>query len=1117
MPETRRVVRVFISSTFRDMQAERDELVKRVFPQLRRLCESRGVTWGEVDLRWGITDEQAAEDGVLPICLAEIDRCRPYFIGLIGERYGWVPDSIQPELVDRYPWLTKYADRSITELEIVWGVLDPPEGVNKALFYFRDPSRRLQSREEPGSGDNSRRLEGLKSRIRAAGSTVREGYETPNRLGELVLRDMSAIIDEQFPPGSTPNALDREAALHDSFVMSRTRVYVGRSDYFVALDHFITSDDAGMIVVGEPGSGKSALLANWTLDRRGRYPDETVIAHFTGSSSQSTDLSATLWRLLGEFKRHFAIEQEIPTEPDQLTTVFANWLTIAAAHGRLVLVIDAIDQLEGSGKALDLAWLPTTPPPGVRVIVSTLAGRTHEELVGRRWAELDVQPLDARERTHLIRAYLDQYTKSLSGEIGDQIVRSTATGNPLYLRVLLEELRLFGEHERLRERVAHYLRAPSADELYQLVLARWEQDYEADTDLVGEALSLIWASRRGLSEAELLDLLGDGDQPLAHALWSPLYLAVEPALVNRSGLLGFSHRYLSDAVRDAYIPTQQHQERVHVRLAKYFEPREAGMRKLDELPWQLTRAKAWDEVADLLCDLPFLAALWDHDRFDVLAYWAAIEDHSSRRLATAYRSVTENLHDHDPSDLMNLGFLLKHAPGLQSVVKGRTATDLISIQIKLWDYLVDRYRGSDHPVYYVNALMQLALANRDAGNDDRALELLRDQERTCREGGRREGLRDSLGNQAAIRRRRGELGAALQLLTEAELITRELGDEANLAVLIGNRANILKDGGNLQAALELDKEEERLCRRFGDMSGLERSLRKQAALLKQLGDVDGSLGLLREQASVCRALGFREALVQSLHEQSQILLARGEFNAAWPILQESERLSRAYELKDSLAAALGNQAGILMHRGDFATAAKLLEEDLRILRELKATEFLPACLGNLAQATRYLGNPDVALRLHEEEESICRELGDRRGLQRSLGNRALILRERDPDGALRLLREQEEICHDLGEKVGLAASLNHQGLIRKGRGERKAAMDLFRAAAQAGDDAGDINTRVSALGNQASLLSEDVNRSREALDIAQEAYDLAIAHGFTRLGTRMAELINLIGRGTDNE
>ena len=85
-------LRVFISSPFRDMHAEREELVKQVFPQLRKLCEQRGVIWSDVDLRWGIADEQKAEGHALPICVAEIDRCRPYFIGLLGEGCGprWI-------------------------------------------------------------------------------------------------------------------------------------------------------------------------------------------------------------------------------------------------------------------------------------------------------------------------------------------------------------------------------------------------------------------------------------------------------------------------------------------------------------------------------------------------------------------------------------------------------------------------------------------------------------------------------------------------------------------------------------------------------------------------------------------------------------------------------------------------------------------------------------------------------------------------------------------------------------------------------------------------------------------------------------------------------------------
>jgi hypothetical protein len=38
-----RQIRVFVSSTFRDMQAERNHLVKFIFPQLRNLCQQKNL------------------------------------------------------------------------------------------------------------------------------------------------------------------------------------------------------------------------------------------------------------------------------------------------------------------------------------------------------------------------------------------------------------------------------------------------------------------------------------------------------------------------------------------------------------------------------------------------------------------------------------------------------------------------------------------------------------------------------------------------------------------------------------------------------------------------------------------------------------------------------------------------------------------------------------------------------------------------------------------------------------------------------------------------------------------------------------------------------------------
>jgi len=41
-----------------------------------------------VDLSCGVTDEEAKQGKVLELCLDEIERCRPFFVCLLRERFG---------------------------------------------------------------------------------------------------------------------------------------------------------------------------------------------------------------------------------------------------------------------------------------------------------------------------------------------------------------------------------------------------------------------------------------------------------------------------------------------------------------------------------------------------------------------------------------------------------------------------------------------------------------------------------------------------------------------------------------------------------------------------------------------------------------------------------------------------------------------------------------------------------------------------------------------------------------------------------------------------------------------------------------------------------------------
>ena len=92
----RLIFRVFVSSTFTDMKTERRILQEKVFPKLKAFCSSRGASFQDVDLRWGVNEESQLNQATMDICFSEIARCqklstKPNFIILLGDKYGWQP------------------------------------------------------------------------------------------------------------------------------------------------------------------------------------------------------------------------------------------------------------------------------------------------------------------------------------------------------------------------------------------------------------------------------------------------------------------------------------------------------------------------------------------------------------------------------------------------------------------------------------------------------------------------------------------------------------------------------------------------------------------------------------------------------------------------------------------------------------------------------------------------------------------------------------------------------------------------------------------------------------------------------------------------------------------
>ena len=983
---SQRTVRIFLSSTFRDFGEERDLLVRRVFPTLRAKLKDRFVDLIDVDLRWGITIEEAERGEVLPICLNEIDRARPYFVGMLGERYGWIPpsESYASELLERQPWLSNHqGGKSVTELEILHGVLNNPSMAGRAYFYFRSRNyAKIKAGDYlPASTEDRSRQDELKSRIRESGFPVTR-YRNPEALARRLERDLWKLLNTEFPASSVPDAHERENRRHDAYAAPRRRLYMGASHYLQAIDQAVSEGQQRVLIEGASGGGKSALLANWLAQRCLQHPKELVFQHYLAASADASDPEQIVRRLLESIRRSTGSKDDIPASPQQLFDSIPAWLAQASSHAekngtRCIVVIDAIN---GLTSLRDLRWWPQDIPPHMHFIVSCLDGEVQKTLRRKgEWFSIQVEPLQPDDCDTLLVTYLQRYNKTLSVELKQRALAHPLSGNPLFLRTLAEELRLFGVHEELATRLEGYLASSSVEELFIRVLARIEEDFPPET--VRQTMCAVWASRSGLREEEILGLCG-----LVQATWAPLRHALDEMLLDAMGHIGFAHDYMRQAVQLRYLSNVNTQHETHLLLARWFADRETDARRVHEEPFQWQKAQAWTSLRDCVLNAQMFVAISKHaGTQELLGYWLRLKKSLGLELEPTYASVWSNWKEHSSE-----ADFLQVAMKMQRFLAYAGCTGSFALEASQQGLSLSREKNGESHKETLELMNRMAILLKSRGDFEQAESIYLQAIDLLQQAGRKGESR-----LAMVMVNLAELSRARGLLEKAETIARQalaLQEKAkgpwhmSTWLAINNLASILRARGTYKEAVELHTRALRIVRRRRGFEHKDTSIS-----LNNLGSLFQTLGQKTEAEKAFRsALKIREKLLG----QDHIMTSTVRNNLALQLkltgkLDEAEVLFRQVlaSLERQLTpghANLGtcahNLGSLLLDKGNLIEAGQWLDQALAIRQEKlgNAHADVASTLNVQAKLRQALGLNDEALSMRTQALAILqKKLGDK--------------------------------------------------------------------------------------------------------------------------------------------
>jgi tetratricopeptide (TPR) repeat protein len=608
-----------------------------------------GVLFELVDLRWGITDEEARTDELLDICLSEAEACT-ILVCLIGSRYGWVPPQRSAVVRAGRPWLTEGRDWSISELE-VRAAVRRPTGAPEGLIFVRS---NIEERDP--------RVDRL---VDFARESFPNGVHQFASAADLVLQATDRLLELVGRATGTPpfSGVARRQRRQQTLERHLAEVIVGREDDLARLRAAVAESTEPIAVTGAPGVGKTAVLAALVQEHR-NSPGRPVVASFVDAQRGAGELDRLLTQLDVELAALPLISPLPDVDEDQVaprasTEVLAERLTrrldAAERCGGVLLVIDGAQHLSGGkDELLPLWWLPQSVGPNVQLVISTSPGPSQDETVRRGWRTVDIAALSATAREEFIERSLMRVGKRLPDELRTKLARHPVSADAFYLQLALDELMMHGDHALIDSAVSAVM-VESTSLLVRVVLTDAATTYDGDLPgTVAAVILLLYVAHDGVAVEDLSVLVGGRKANDTAEIIARLRYALPRIVTEVDGRIWLAN----ERVRAA-IEAQVNAEQIvgaRRRLAEYASGFPTSDERWDEFPRQLAELGDGVALESVLSDRRAAGDLWKRNPLLLRASFLCLLDlcgpSSPRR---ALRSaVTHGVDDDVPEYVTHL-------------------------------------------------------------------------------------------------------------------------------------------------------------------------------------------------------------------------------------------------------------------------------------------------------------------------------------------------------------------------------------------------------------------------------------------------------------------------------